>query len=103
MRRRSALSFLSLAAVTAALILSGRAWAQQEGVAADKATPAEAAPPAPGAGAEAPFHFFGFLSDPNYDTMERVSLWVVLLVAVAGLGYAGMLVGQVIGADQGTE
>ena len=31
------------------------------------------------------------------------ALWVVLLVAVAGLVYAGMLVGQVLGADQGTE
>ena len=27
----------------------------------------------------------------------------MLLVAVAGLVYAGMLVGQVLGADQGTE
>ena len=26
-----------------------------------------------------------------------------MLIAVAGLGYAGMLVGQVLGADQGTE
>ena len=31
-----------------------------------------------------------------------MALWVVLLVAVAGLLYAGMLVGQVLGADQGT-
>ena len=35
--------------------------------------------------------------------MEKGALWVVLLVAVAGLVYAGMLVGQVLGADQGTE
>ncbi len=32
-----------------------------------------------------------------------VRLWVVLGVAVAGLLYASMLVGQVLGADQGTE
>ncbi len=50
-----------------------------------------------------PFHFFAFLSDPNYETVEKVALWMVLLVAVAGLFYAGGLVGQVVGADQGTE
>ena len=49
------------------------------------------------------FQYFAFLSDSNYDSVERVSLWVVLLIAVAGLVYAGMLVGQVVGADQGTE
>ena len=35
--------------------------------------------------------------------MEKVALWIVLGVAIAGLVYAGMLVGQVVGADQGTE
>ena len=34
--------------------------------------------------------------------MERISLVVVLLIAVAGLCYAGMLVKQVLRADQGT-
>ncbi|MBV8677464.1 MAG: sodium/proton-translocating pyrophosphatase [Planctomycetaceae bacterium] len=63
---------------------------------------------APAAAAAAPavesegFRYFSFLSDPHYDNIERGALWVVLLVAVAGLAYAGMLVGQVVGADQGT-
>ena len=35
--------------------------------------------------------------------MEKIALWVVLLVAIAGLLYAVTLVNQVIGADQGTQ
>jgi len=38
----------------------------------------------------------------QYAWPERVALILTLLVAVAGLAYAGMLVGQVMGADQGT-
>ena len=49
------------------------------------------------------FKYFAFLSDKAYTTLEQVSLWVVLLIAVAGLVYAGALVGQVYGADEGTE
>ena len=90
------LYLLALVAVTAALLLPGRLAAQ--------APAADAAPPAAAGAAEThEFHYFAFLSDPNYDGMERFSLWVVLLIAVAGLVYAGMLVGQVVGADQGTE
>jgi K(+)-stimulated pyrophosphate-energized sodium pump len=48
------------------------------------------------------FKYFSFLSDPQYDAMERTALWVVLGIAIAGLLYAGALVGQVLGADQGT-
>ena len=62
----------------------------------------EAAPPLPAdAAAKKEFHFFAFMSDPAYDT-EQVALWMVLAVAMAGLLYAGWLVGQVIGADEGT-
>jgi K(+)-stimulated pyrophosphate-energized sodium pump len=39
----------------------------------------------------------------KYSIGERVSLFVVLGVAIAGLLYAGMLVGQVKSADQGTK
>jgi K(+)-stimulated pyrophosphate-energized sodium pump len=39
----------------------------------------------------------------EYALPERIGLILTLLVAVAGLGYAGMLVGQVLGADQGTQ
>src|SRR5258706_10609941 len=48
------------------------------------------------------FHPFGLFSDPRYSSMERISLMVVLVIAVLGLLYAVMLVGQVKRADQGT-
>src|SRR5439155_6553907 len=48
------------------------------------------------------FHPFGLFSDPRYSPMERISLIVVLVIAVLGLLYAVMLVGQVKNADQGT-
>ena len=48
------------------------------------------------------FEYFSFLKDAQYNSMERIALWVVLAIAVAGLAYAAALVGQVIGADQGT-
>jgi K(+)-stimulated pyrophosphate-energized sodium pump len=51
----------------------------------------------------ASFEYFAFLKDPHYNAVERGALWVVLGIAVAGLVYAGMLVGQVLGADQGTD
>ncbi|HEV8377239.1 MAG TPA: sodium/proton-translocating pyrophosphatase, partial [Tepidisphaeraceae bacterium] len=55
------------------------------------------------AGAEThEFHPFGLFSDPRYSPMERISLIVVLIIAVLGLLYAVMLVGQVKNADQGT-
>ncbi len=51
-------------------------------------------------------HHFAFFS-PLKDTHkflpgERISLLVVLAIAIAGLGYAGMLVKQVKAADSGT-
>ncbi|HEV8605998.1 MAG TPA: sodium-translocating pyrophosphatase [Tepidisphaeraceae bacterium] len=48
------------------------------------------------------FHAFAPLRSDKYTTMEQVGLWVVLIIAVLGLLYAGMLVGQVKRADQGT-
>lgn len=65
----------------------------------------EAAAPAPAAAGHNgdSFTFFSFMNDPHYDRVEQVALWVVLGIAVAGLLYAAMLVGQVLGADQGTE
>ncbi|MHB8896967.1 MAG: sodium/proton-translocating pyrophosphatase, partial [Candidatus Geothermincolia bacterium] len=65
------------------------AHARQEGAAAPAAT------------AET-FDYFSFMHDSHYSTTERAALWIVLAVAVAGLLYAGGLVGQVLGADQGT-
>jgi K(+)-stimulated pyrophosphate-energized sodium pump len=93
MRRWRALKFVALAAVIAALAVTARAQAQQ----------APAAPvPAPAAAAEE-FQLFSFWSDAHYSGVERWALVLVLLVAAAGLVYAGLLVGQVLGADQGTE
>ena len=99
MRGRRALSFtcLSIAAFTAAMVFSGRTSAQQ--LAVVQGVGGTVVPEAAGE----PFRFFSFQTDPNYQLGERIGLWVVLGVAVAGLLYAGMLVGQVVGADQGTE
>ena len=36
-------------------------------------------------------------------SVEKISLWVVLGIAIAGLIYALGLVNQVVGADEGTE
>ena len=48
------------------------------------------------------FSLFGLFTDPRYSQLEIVSLIIVLLIAVAGLGYAYMLAKQVEAADQGT-
>src|SRR5262249_24471900 len=81
----------------------GPGLAQGPGPRAAPPAPPEAARAVPAAAAGESFHYFAFLNDPDYNTLERLALWVVLLAGVAGLGYAGMLVGQVLGADQGTE
>src|SRR4051794_25156890 len=89
MRRWRALSIAAI--LFAGLAIPGRLMAQ-------------AAPAAPGANVAADHSpYFRFMTDPQYSNVEKGALWVVLLVAVAGLAYAGMLVGQVLGADQGTE
>ncbi|MCL2639674.1 MAG: sodium-translocating pyrophosphatase, partial [Phycisphaerales bacterium] len=50
-----------------------------------------------------PFHYFSFLSDPEFNNGERIALFGALFAALAALAYAGMLVKQVINADQGTK
>jgi K(+)-stimulated pyrophosphate-energized sodium pump len=62
----------------------------------------QAAPPTTTAAEAGEFHYFSFMTDPAYTLIEQVALWLVLGIAIAGLGYAGWLVGQVIGADEGT-
>ena len=91
MRRWRAISLVLLAVLTTALAMAGPALAQDAAKAAVKASEGGS------------FEYFAFHNDASYTTMERVSLWLVLIVAMLGLGYAGMLVGQVVGADQGTE
>src|SRR3954451_9895909 len=99
MRRWHALSIAAMIAF-ATLAIPGRLLAQAP------AAVSPDSPEAPGAGAGAAagegFHYFSFWNDPHY-AMERWALCGVLLVALAGLVYAGMLVGQVLGRDQGTE
>jgi len=69
--------------------------------AAAPATTTATAPAAPAHAKE--FKLFGFWNDTAYGMWEKISLVVVLGIALAGLLYALWLVGQVIGADQGTE
>jgi K(+)-stimulated pyrophosphate-energized sodium pump len=89
MRRWRALSVAAI--LLAGLAIPGRLMAQE----------APAAPATNAAGGHSPY--FEFLTSARYSDVEKGALWIVLLVAVAGLAYAGMLVGQVLGADQGTE
>jgi len=49
-----------------------------------------------------PFRYFSFLTDPRFSAGERYALWVVLVVAFAGIAYAGLLVRQVTAASKGT-
>jgi K(+)-stimulated pyrophosphate-energized sodium pump len=61
---------------------------------------------APAASVPAPepeFRYFAFTTDPAYGLVEKIALWVVLGIAIAGLIYALGLVNQVVGADQGTD
>ena len=90
MRRWRALSVAAI--LLAGLAIPGRLMAQA----------APAAPAADAAGGQSS-STSSFMKRPAYSGVEKGALWVVLLVAVAGLVYAGMLVGQVLGADQGTE
>ncbi|MEO6808898.1 MAG: sodium/proton-translocating pyrophosphatase, partial [Isosphaeraceae bacterium] len=86
---------LIIAATLAALLAGpGSLWAVEPG------TPIT--PPVGVDGSET-IKLFSFLTDSHYDPMEKIALWIVLGVAVAGLLYAGALVGQVLGADQGTD
>ncbi len=62
--------------------------------------PAQAAQASAG---EHHFKFFALFSDPAYTQVEIVALLAVLAIAVAGLLYAWMLVGQVMRADRGTK
>lgn len=71
--------------------------------AADTGAPAPNAAPAAVAHGASHFSWFEPLLDTKkFDTAERVSLLLVLAVAVLGLLYAGMLAKQVKGADEGT-
>lgn len=53
--------------------------------------------------AAAAWHPFSFWDSPEYNRYERIALILNVVIALAGLGYAGMLVGEVYGADTGTS
>ena len=89
MRRWRALLFVAVAATLAA-----PAWVYAQAPAPTPAAPAAA--PA----VEESVKLFAPLAD--YAPAEKLGLILTLLIAIAGLVYAGMLVGQVLGADQGT-
>ena len=104
--------FIPLVTLALALLAVPAQLPAQEAAKKDVApVPAQAAPapatlpPAPATvpAAEKEFHFFGFTTDPAYGIWEKISLWVVLAIAIAGLVYALGLVNQVVGADEGTE
>lgn len=81
--------------------VGGGAWVtMQPAMAADAA----AAAPAGGKAAEHAHQLWAPLTDTvKYNDVERYSLIAVLVVAVAGLIYAGMLCVQVMAADKGTK
>ncbi|MBI2922155.1 MAG: sodium-translocating pyrophosphatase [Planctomycetes bacterium] len=98
MRRRSLLksrvfwSLILLITVTAGI-----------GIRSDAQTSPASAAPAAAAHGGSDFKLFGFMSNPAFTSTERTLLFVVLLVALAGLMYAWALMGQIRRADKGTE
>ena len=56
-----------------------------------------------GTHSEESWQAFSFLSDPSYSTYERIALIANVVIALAGLGYALMLVKEVYGTDTGTS
>ncbi|MFI5460097.1 MAG: sodium-translocating pyrophosphatase [Isosphaerales bacterium] len=103
--------FIRLVTFVLALLATPGWLPAQEAVTKDTApapAPAVGAPvPAPAAAASAApkkeFQWFAFATDKAYGLLEKIALWVVLGIAIAGLIYALGLVNQVVGADQGTE
>ena len=96
MQRWRVLSYVAIASA----FLAAPSWllAQQT----EPETPAPASVPVAAAPAAEPaLELFAPLT--QYALPERIGLILTLVIAVSGLVYAGMLVGQVLGADQGTQ
>ena len=96
MQRWRVLSYVAIASA----FLAAPSWllAQQ----AKPETPAPAdVPVAAAPAAESALELFAPLT--QYALPERIGLILTLVIAFSGLVYAGMLVGQVLGADQGTQ
>ena len=92
-----------LLVVAAIGFLAGWMWmvARDSAMAQETATGAKTTA---GAAAEPALKLFEPIlnTEGKYATVEQISLYGILVVAIAGLIYAGMLVGQVKRADQGT-
>jgi K(+)-stimulated pyrophosphate-energized sodium pump len=76
--------------------------AQPKTITAPTATPTLSGPPTVQP-THSEFQYFAFIKDPRFSSGERVALIASLGVALCALAYAGMLVGQVTNADQGTR
>ncbi len=86
------------------VVAAGWINAQESSAPQADAAAAVPAPAAADAGGEGHFTLFQpILDQAKFPIGEQISLYAVLLVAVAGLFYAGMLVKQVKAADQGTK
>ncbi len=96
MQRWRVLSYVAIASA----LLAAPSWLLAQQVQPE--SPARApAPLAAAPAAESALELFAPLT--QYLWPERIGLILTLLIAVSGLVYAGMLVGQVLGADQGTQ
>src|SRR5204863_8620016 len=103
-RRNQTIYLLLVAAFFACAYLLRPARAQVPSDTPGAKTEASGIPMAPaGATTHSTFAYFACWSDPEFTTGERAALFASLLVAVSALLYAGMLVGQVTNADQGTK
>ncbi|HRZ87429.1 MAG TPA: sodium-translocating pyrophosphatase, partial [bacterium] len=56
-----------------------------------------------GVDSSASFQYFSFMKSPIFTLVEKFSLWSILGVAVLGLLYAGFLMKQVLGENEGTD
>jgi K(+)-stimulated pyrophosphate-energized sodium pump len=100
--------FICLAVLVLITMVGIQTWGQAPVVPAAPAAPAAALTAGTAApAAQATFKYFSFLdtNDPNnkFTPGERLALFGSLAVALMALAYAGMLVKQVITADQGTK
>ncbi|MDP2933567.1 MAG: hypothetical protein Q8N81_05565, partial [bacterium] len=75
-----------------ALVMVG--WFMPQWTSAQEGAVMTTAPAAAAAHGEEPFQLFSFMTSEKFSQGERIALFVVLGIAVAGLLYAVMLVGQ---------
>ena len=99
--QRNSRLFVGIALLALIATVGMRAWGQA--AASGTAPAASAGATTPAAETTATFKYFSFLTDNKFSAGERVALFGSLIVALLALAYAGMLVKQVVNADQGTK